>query len=138
MTSAADMSHRSRPATQMFDAPADGYRSRLVALLQDQSIRFAQREAALSMLTSSSPSGTTALDRALAALDLYIAREAIEEVEAALLRSASGPSTASHATDRRRGRAQSDGVVLRGVASRRTDLPLTSGRDAPSPDRRDP
>lgn len=113
-----DTSPRRRPAT-----PADSHHSRLVAVLEDQSVRFALSKAALATLTTSSPSGATALDRAFAALDLYIAREAIEEVEAALVRIASGrPSAASHATGRRLGRAQRDGAVRYGV-SRRPDIP---------------
>src|SRR4029450_2754413 len=59
----------------------------LLVEIGEQAAQFAQHAATLAALTASSSEDTTGgLDRALAPLRAYRAREAIEEIEAALVR----------------------------------------------------
>jgi DnaK suppressor protein len=66
---------------------ADTLRPLLLAEMRKQAAQFAQHAAALADLTANSSEDTTAgRDRAMAALHAYRAREAIEEIEDALVR----------------------------------------------------
>ena len=74
-------------ATCHFSTPqAVALRSRLVAGLEEESLRLAQHRATLAALVADAAANTTGCDRAMAALRMYRAREAIEEFEGALVR----------------------------------------------------
>ena len=65
---------------------ANAVRALLVATRREQTAEFAGHQATLAALTANSSADRTGLDRAMAALRMYDAREAIEEIEDALVR----------------------------------------------------
>lgn len=65
---------------------ANAVRALLVATRREQTAQFARHQATLAALTANSSADRTGLDRAMAALRMYDAREAIEEIEDALVR----------------------------------------------------
>jgi RNA polymerase-binding transcription factor DksA len=65
---------------------AERLRARLIAGMAEQSTQLAQHEAALAASISRSCAEVVHRDRALAALHMYVAREAMEEIDAALAR----------------------------------------------------
>ena len=84
--------------------------------MREQTAQFAQHAAALAALSAKSCAGATSRERAVAALHMYCARAAIEEIEDALVHIDDGTSAA-----RRHLPAAADHVVvaaLRGLAQR--------------------
>jgi RNA polymerase-binding transcription factor DksA len=78
-------------ASQLSAVQADTLRPLLLAEMGEQAAQFAQHTAALADLTAnSSEDATAARDRAMTALHAYRAREAIEEIEDALVRIENG------------------------------------------------
>ena len=62
------------------------FRAALLVSREEQIAGFARHADTLARLTASSSDDTTALDRALAALRMYVAAESIEDIQDALLR----------------------------------------------------
>jgi RNA polymerase-binding transcription factor DksA len=84
MTAAFEVSHRTErrfPTSQ-----AGTFRALLIAGMRKQSVQFARHAAALSELISDASRDPSGRDRAMAALRLFGARAAIEEIEDALVR----------------------------------------------------
>jgi RNA polymerase-binding transcription factor DksA len=88
MTAPFDLSLRAvRPATsQLSSAQADTLRVLLLADKEARTAEVAHHAATLAALSLDLSAGTTSLDRAVTALHMYGAREAIEEVDEALAR----------------------------------------------------
>ena len=83
--------------------------------MREQTVQFAQHAATLAALSARSGADATSRERALAALHMYCARAAIEEIEDALVHIDDGTSA------RRLLRSAADPVVvtaLRGLAQR--------------------
>ena len=64
---------------------------RLLAGIGDWSARFAHDAAMVAVLTTNPSEDPTSINRAMAALHMYRAIEAIEEIQAALVRTRDGP-----------------------------------------------
>jgi DnaK suppressor protein len=88
MTAPLEMSHRtgSRTDPRFSTSQADTLRVLLIARMGEQSAQFAQHAAALAALAANTTQDPTGCDRAMAALHMFTAREAIEELEDALVR----------------------------------------------------
>jgi RNA polymerase-binding transcription factor DksA len=89
MTAPFEVLRRAGRATtpQLSTLQADTLRARLLAEMEEQSAQFARHAAALADLTANSSEDTTCgRARAMAALHAYRARQAIEEIEGALVR----------------------------------------------------
>lgn len=89
MTAPFEVSRRADGAatSQVSTLQADTVRAALLAGMVEQAAQFARHAATLAVLTANASEDTTAgLDRARAALHAYRAREAIEEIEDALVR----------------------------------------------------
>ena len=96
------MRRAGRSATsQLSTLQAETLRSMLLEAMGEQAAQLAQYAATLATLTASSAEDTTGgLDRALAALGAYRAREAIEEIEAAVVRIEDGSYGTCRSCDR--------------------------------------
>jgi DnaK suppressor protein len=79
-----------RATTHLSTPQANALRSLLVAGLHEASLRLSRHRAILAALVADSAANTTGCDRAMAALRMYRAREAVEEFEGALVRMGDG------------------------------------------------
>lgn len=79
---------------------AESLRGQLLAGLGDWNGRFAQDSAMLASLTANPSEDPTSINRAMAALHMYRAIEAIEEIEDALERLGSGQRDLTESRDR--------------------------------------
>jgi DnaK suppressor protein len=88
MTTPLEISHRTGSPTdpRFSTSQADTLRVLLIAGMGEQSAQFAQHAAALAALAANATQDPTGRDRAMAALHMFTAREAIEEIEDALVR----------------------------------------------------
>jgi len=83
--------------SQLSIAQSDALRALLLAQVETQTATLARRSAAM---TAGAPGNTTGLARAMEALQMYAAREAIEEIEGALARIDAGGYGTCGACDR--------------------------------------
>lgn len=104
------------PTTPRRPSRDDLLRALLRVGMREQAARFAQWSATLATLNTGSADDATGRERALAALRMYCAREAIEEIEDALFHVGDGTSAARRHMER----DAADVVVtaLRGLAQR--------------------
>jgi RNA polymerase-binding transcription factor len=88
MTAPLEMSHCTGNPTdpRVSTSQADTLRVLLIAGMGEQSAKFAHHAAALAALTANASQDPTGRDRAMAALHMFTAREAIEEIEDAFVR----------------------------------------------------
>jgi RNA polymerase-binding transcription factor DksA len=88
MAAAPEVSRRGgRPAySALSTGHAEGLRARLLAGMGEQSAHFAQHAAMLEALSGASLNDLHERDRAMAALGMYVAYEAMEEIEDAVAR----------------------------------------------------
>jgi RNA polymerase-binding transcription factor DksA len=84
LEASAPAGHTAQPSHSTLQT--NRFRAALLVSREEQSAGFARHEDTLARLTANSSDDTTALDRALAALRMYVAAESIEDIQDALLR----------------------------------------------------
>jgi RNA polymerase-binding transcription factor DksA len=112
---------------------AEGLRARLLAGMAEQSSQCAQHEATLAALSGSAHGDMADRDRALAALHMYVARAAMDEIDDALSRIDDGSYGVCQSCERpippERLETMPSARFCPACPAPRCDLPAGAGRD---------